>query len=462
MAYSNTLFLSGLFGGFVAFLVSKLRQWAKLRQFKGPRSAGFCKLWQLLQSRAGTIHMGLMETCEAYGSIARIGPNDLVTNEPELWKSIYGVRSQYKRGDFFDAFRWDPSTDISLTMKNNTQHAQRKAQLAPGYSGKEVTEFESKIDDNINNFCRLLDEKYVSSPTSTRVFDMARKIQYYTLDAATDVAFGQPLGCIDKDSDMFDYIKTVEEGFERIAVMGTYPVLAQIFDTPLLRWMLPNEKDEGGIGRIMRKSREAIDARRNPDGKIRPTNDILGSWIKHGLPSDAARAEATVLVVGGSDSTAGAIRSLLLYIITNPRVYVTLSKEICDAKPSSPIQLSEAQKMPYLQATIKESMRIFPPIGVPLFRVVPEGGENFDGRHIPEGTNLGLDFWGMYRKNKAIWGDDPAMFRPERWLQAEPSRLKEMDTMIQYVFGYGRWQCLGKTIAMMEINKAAIEVRTVS
>lgn len=81
---------------------------------------------------------------------------------------------------------------------------------------------------------------------------MARKIQYYTLDAATDVAFGQPLGCIDKDSDMFDYIKTVEEGFERIAVMGTYPVLAQIFDTPLLRWMLPNEKDEGGIGRIMR------------------------------------------------------------------------------------------------------------------------------------------------------------------------------------------------------------------
>lgn len=73
-----------------------------------------------------------MDVCEQYGSIARVGPNDLVTNEPELWDRIFSVRSEYRRSSFFDAFRWDPSTDISLTMKDNKEHAHEKAKMVHG------------------------------------------------------------------------------------------------------------------------------------------------------------------------------------------------------------------------------------------------------------------------------------------------------------------------------------------
>lgn len=287
---------------------------------------------------------------------------------------------------------------------------------------------------------------------------MALKIQYYTLDAATDIAFGKPIGYVERDEDFYEYIKAVDDGFQTIAVVSTYPSLVTLLATPLFKWILPSDKDEKGVGRILREARNAINARFDSDGKRIPTDDILGSWLKHNLSPDQAQAEATALVVGGTDSTAASIRTLILYIVTNSRVLGKIIEEISTHRPSSPIQLSEAYRMPYLQATVKESMRIFPPIGSPLYRTVPKGGETFNGKFIPGGTNLGLDYWGLYRKNKTLWGDDPEVFRPERWLEAEPERLKQMDHKIQYIFGAGRWQCLGKTIAMMEINKAAIEV----
>jgi cytochrome P450 len=57
-----------------------------------------------------------------------------------------------------------------------------------------------------------------------------------------------------------------------------------------------------------------------------------------------------------------------------------------------------------------------------------------------------LDIWGaMYRED--FWGKDANIFRPERWLEAEVeggSRLADMVDCLEFQFGYGRYQCLGK------------------
>jgi cytochrome P450 len=51
------------------------------------------------------------------------------------------------------------------------------------------------------------------------------------------------------------------------------------------------------------------------------------------------------------------------------------------------------------------------------------------------------------------------MFRPERWLEASGDQLQRMDKTVDLVFGYGRYQCLGKNIAMIEMRKTFTEVR---
>lgn len=47
------------------------------------------------------------------------------------------------------------------------------------------------------------------------------------------------------------------------------------------------------------------------------------------------------------------------------------------------LSFQEAQKLPYLQACIKEGLRMHPATGLPMVRVVPKGGSTIAGRYFP-------------------------------------------------------------------------------
>lgn len=135
-----------------------------------------------------------------------------------------------------------------------------------------------------------------------------------------------------------------------------------------------------------------------------------------------------------------------------------LLAEIAAAKPSRPvIKDAEAKKMPYLQAVIKEGLRIFPPVTGLMSKMVPPGGDTYDGMFIPEGTQIGYSAVGVFR-DKSIWGDDVNVFRPERWLEGTSEEIHLREYTMELVFGHGRWQCLGKNVAMIELNKVFVEV----
>jgi hypothetical protein len=58
---------------------------------------------------------------------------------------------------------------------------------------------------------------------------------------------------------------------------------------------------------------------------------------------------------------------------------------------SSPIQDAEARKLPYLQAVIKEGLRIFPPVVGLMSKVVPPEGDVIDNLFVQEGQGLGTE-----------------------------------------------------------------------
>lgn len=59
-----------------------------------------------------------------------------------------------------------------------------------------------------------------------------------------------------------------------------------------------------------------------------------------------------------------------------------------EGKISNPVTFTEAQQMPYLQAVIKEGLRMHPATGLPLGRVMPPGGKMIAGHHFAEGVKL--------------------------------------------------------------------------
>jgi cytochrome P450 len=161
--------------------------------------------------------------------------------------------------------------------------------------------------------------------------------------------------------------------------------------------------------------------------------------------------------MAGSDTTAGGIRGILLFLLAHPRVLSKLRAEISSSSISSPIREAEAKKMPYLQAIIKEGLRIFPPLVGLMSKAVPPEGDVINGQFVPGGTKIGYGSYGIFRDRKT-WGQDADVFRPERWIEESPERLKEMENTLELIFSYGKYQCLGKNIAMMELNKIFVEV----
>lgn len=152
----------------------------------------------------------------------------------------------------------------------------------------------------------------------------------------------------------------------------------------------------------------------------------------------------------------------MLHIITSPQVYSTLQAEIDDAtvnnKISSPVvRNTEARTLPYLQAVVREGLRIFPPATGLGSKLVPPGGDTFKGVFLPGGTKVGANYWAFLRRTD-VFGPDATLFRPERWLEAGPEQLANMEKVQELVWGYGKYVCLGRSVALIELNKIFVEV----
>ncbi|OHE95151.1 cytochrome P450 [Colletotrichum orchidophilum] len=440
---------------FIAYnVVSITRQYLRLRHIKGPPSAGFSKWWLVRAVGGGRTHLDFYEACEKYGSIVRVGPNDLITSDPDLMKRMLNVRTTYKRSNWYDGMRLKPGQDNVLSTRDDELHNKLRSKMAAGYSGKEVEDLEAKIDQNVLRLVGLL-EKYASHDEA---FDFGAKAQYFTLDVISDLAFGEPFGDLATDSDVHEYIKTMEQNMPTILVTSVLPWLLALLSSPLFRSMMPSEKDAIGVGKTMGIAKKVASERFGPNKKVQ--KDMLGSFVARGLTQAEAESEILMQLLAGSDTTATAIRATILHIITNPQVTASLRAEIDAAKLSWPVVSdAEAREMPYLQAVIKEGLRIFPPVTGQMSKEVSNGGagDDFKGVHLPEGTRIGYCAWGIFRRQD-IWGQDSHVFRPERWLDADTEQLRLMEGTLEIVFGYGRWQCLGRNVALMELNKVFVEL----
>lgn len=96
-------------------------------------------------------------------------------------------------------------------------------------------------------------------------------------------------------------------------------------------------------------------------------------------------------VAAGSDTTSITLTAVLYNIIKSPRIYQKLRDELARAaaegKADDPITFDQAQALPYFQMVIKEAMRVHPATGLPMWRVVQEGGIELGGTRFPAGVS---------------------------------------------------------------------------
>lgn len=288
---------------------------------------------------------------------------------------------------------------------------------------------------------------------------------------------------------MYSYISKVSDYLQVLEVGANCPAIQRILDSRFMAPFRPKTTDTDGMGAMMGMASKAVASHYAPDAKAYP--DMLGSFIKHGLTQQEAESEAMVQVLGGSDSTATAVRMIMLYIITHPEVYGKCVEEIegnehvfthwGESKERNSITSADSRKhLSFVQACIKEGLRIWPPLQALNSKLSPPGGEGVNGVFIPGGIEVCHNAYTTQRRPE-IYGADADTFRPERWLEAAAeagkadggsldqglgvdgnsigagedgkTRLARMESTLELIFGSGRFGCLGRHIALIELDK---------
>ncbi|KAK1623376.1 cytochrome P450 [Colletotrichum phormii] len=277
-------------------------------------------------------------------------------------RRMSAAKSMYGRSSWYKATRLDPYHDMMGSVLDKSVHHALKTKLQPGYLGKDIAGLDASIDSGIADLVSLIRKSYATKHhpqgpgdadtprlSEQTPVDFGRLAHYYAMDARSRMSFGQPLGLLRKDSDVFGLVAMSNLAIDVLQFFTDIPPLQRIFTSDLsLRLLGPKPTDKNGFGKIVGLAKEHIAARFGPDGKDEP--DLLGSFIRRGLDQRSAQSEIMFPMVAGSDTAAKAIKWTMHYVLSNISVYKSLVKEIEDAmlegRISDPITYQEAQQLP--------------------------------------------------------------------------------------------------------------------
>ncbi|WJX14716.1 hypothetical protein P8452_04936 [Trifolium repens] len=149
------------------------------------------------------------------------------------------------------------------------------------------------------------------------------------------------------------------------------------------------------------------------------------------------------LFVAGTDTTASTLEWAMTEVVCNPEIMLKAKRELEQMIGSGvPIEESDIAKLPYLQAIIKETLRLHPPVPFLLPRKA-ERNVDICGYTIPKDAQVLVNVWNIGR-DPTIWVN-PTLFSPERFLGSDidvKGRNFELAP-----FGSGRRICPGLQLA---------------
>lgn len=170
----------------------------------------------------------------------------------------------------------------------------------------------------------------------------------------------------------------------------------------------------------------------------------------NGLTDDEVLANAQILIMAGSETSATLLAATSYFLMTNPVPYQKLKDEIRSAFASEEeINFTSISKLKYTLAVLHESMRMHPPVPVGIHRFTPPEGAIIDGRWVAGGTDVAVHQWAAYRLE--CYFKDADRFIPERWL-GEDERYAGDNREVFNPFSIGPRACIGRGLAYMEMR----------
>lgn len=416
-----------------------------LRSVPGPFLARFGRFYYFWRAYRGRWEWDEIALHKQYGPVVRVASDMYSIDHPEVVKKVYGINSKFPKSDWYYAWQHpDPNRWTLFPDRDMKRHAETRKRFQSMYSMSSLVSYEGYVDSCADIFAKRLAEFAVSGQT----IDMAHWFQCYAFDVIGDITYSTRFGFLDKGEDIDGLLKALHNVLQYGTLVG---IFAQWH--PLIFNIMGRLGMGGGQGRLFlmkyvnerMKQREedrksGKDVEKLGDRDENAPSDFLEKLLsaKENDPQKVTPYHVFMMgmsnIIAGSDTTAVSLSSILYNLIRYPDTLRKLRQEIRDFEEQGrcgnpAVSFKESQEMPYLQAVMKEALRMHAATGLPLWRVVPEGGVEICDHFFPPGTIIGLNSWCAHY-NEDVFGPDANQFRPERWIEAEKEggeKLKNMD-----------------------------------
>lgn len=442
-----------------------------LRAIPGPKAYAATR-WRLAWddyrgARTRVIH----SLHKQHGSAVRIGPGEVSFSSLSALRTIYGAGSGFERTDFYRMFDVYGRQNL-FTFAGAKKHGERKKVLAHAYAKSVVLADGSVakplIENNVRRFLELIERE---KEATSEIFD---SLHWFSLDSITGFLYGDQHGgtrALRGDRADRAMLDDIRDPARRKLTWFAFHLKSYTkwlySQTGLLEkainvlGLLPMSKPTTytAIRAHALKSCVASEADTNETNvTVDNASFIMSKLWAYSKSEKEPRmdrldiaSEAADHFLAGIDTTSDTLMFAIwaLSLPENRHCQERLIAEIDSMSPKlfnqgtkapgSAVAAAEvADRLPYLNAVIKETLRLFAPIPGSEPRSMPVD-TTIDGYRIPAGTVVSMSPYTL-RRNEDVF-PQTLEFRPERWL-GELGDLVEMKKHF-WAFSSGGRMCIG-------------------
>lgn len=340
---------------------------------------------------------------------------------------------------------------VGILLAEGDEHKRQRKLLMPAFSFRHVKDLYPIFWSKAQEMTDQISKTIKSGPDASSVVEISDWSSRATLDIIGVAGMGQDFGALSNPENELNMT------YRSIFAGNRGAQLVQLLLGMLPHWLavaLPLKRnDEIGqaVSTVKGVARALIaDKRAKMEKGESKQVDILSVAMESGGFSDEDLVnQLMTFLAAGHETTASAMAWAVYLLCKHPESQTRLRQEIrAELDLNGQISSTVIDRLPYLNAVLNETMRIFPPVPLTLRETAHD--TTIQGHFIPAGTTVVICPWAV-NTSTHLWGPDARSFNPERWLGAGRANTGGADSNYAITtFLHGPRSCIGKDFAKAE------------
>ncbi|KAJ1550889.1 hypothetical protein HK096_004402 [Nowakowskiella sp. JEL0078] len=412
-----------------------------------------------------------------YGEISRICMKErslISVVDPAVAKKVYNSPDNFVRGDRFQSLNPDIAPYALFVIPSGEQWKKHRKFLQPAFGPvhlREAFAVSLEFGDELLNIW----EKNIKNgnPTRNLMFDFTM----LTGDVISKVAFSANLGAVksldsNKDSEFNDHMEIIMNAFQLVITIEIFKINAyfssqrsgvaikafySLFGVSASQIEPSLSFIRNLLGKVIAEKKAKIAQKSAKEiGEDTWSHDLLDRLLTHGdkFSEEEIMSEMFGFFLAGHETTSNTLTWAFSELVKKPRVVAKLRQEIDELLNGSAPTLESLPSLSYLDAVIKETMRLCPVVALNGRVCIKECDVQLtDGNTliVPKGALLLINNK-LLQRSKKYWGEDADEFVPERWFV---KNTNDSDVFVPVPGSYlpfadGPHNCIGQKMALFE------------